>query len=303
MQLADTAAFAGVAGLPRPAGDPPRPGGAAHRRRHRRQRPPRSARCSTSSTRTAAASPASRCTRASLDDVFLSLTGQALPPQRSPPVSDSPCPRPIARGVAPRHADACTLITRALRLSLRNVDGLITALALPVLLMLMFVYLFGGAIARRRRIRRLRRARRAAGLRRLRRRDDGGQRRPRSDRRHHRPVPLDGRPRRGADQQPRRRERGPQTCCRHCWFSRVAFAIGFRPHAERRPAGSWQQGYSPSSCWRCPGSPRRRASSPARPRRRTASRSWSASCPTRAARSSRSTPCPAGFRDSPATSR
>jgi ABC-2 type transport system permease protein len=38
------------------------------------------------------------------------------------------------------------LLTRGLRLSLRNIDGLITALALPVMLMLMFVYLFGGAI-------------------------------------------------------------------------------------------------------------------------------------------------------------
>lgn len=35
---------------------------------------------------------------------------------------------------------------RSLRLSLRNVDALITAFALPVMLMLMFVYLFGGAI-------------------------------------------------------------------------------------------------------------------------------------------------------------
>jgi ABC-2 type transport system permease protein len=39
-----------------------------------------------------------------------------------------------------------TLIARCLRLSLRNVDGLMTALALPVMLMVMFVYLFGGAI-------------------------------------------------------------------------------------------------------------------------------------------------------------
>jgi ABC-2 type transport system permease protein len=39
-----------------------------------------------------------------------------------------------------------TLITRCLRLSLRNVDGLITALALPVMMMIMFVYFFGGAI-------------------------------------------------------------------------------------------------------------------------------------------------------------
>jgi ABC-2 type transport system permease protein len=42
---------------------------------------------------------------------------------------------------------ALPLVNRALRLSLRNVDGLMTALVLPVLLMLMFVYLFGGAIS------------------------------------------------------------------------------------------------------------------------------------------------------------
>ncbi|HXD66200.1 MAG TPA: ABC transporter permease [Solirubrobacteraceae bacterium] len=39
-----------------------------------------------------------------------------------------------------------TMVIRALRLSLRNVDGLISALALPVMLMVMFVYFFGGAI-------------------------------------------------------------------------------------------------------------------------------------------------------------
>lgn len=39
-----------------------------------------------------------------------------------------------------------TLSLRAARLSLRNVESLITALALPVVLVLMFVYLFGGAI-------------------------------------------------------------------------------------------------------------------------------------------------------------
>jgi ABC-2 type transport system permease protein len=43
-------------------------------------------------------------------------------------------------------AELSTMIVRALRLSLRNVDGLITALALPVMLMVMFVYFFGGAI-------------------------------------------------------------------------------------------------------------------------------------------------------------
>jgi ABC-2 type transport system permease protein len=39
------------------------------------------------------------------------------------------------------------MITRAFRLSLRNVDGMMTALVLPVIMMLMFVYLFGGAIS------------------------------------------------------------------------------------------------------------------------------------------------------------
>jgi ABC-2 type transport system permease protein len=43
-------------------------------------------------------------------------------------------------------ADLRTMIARSLRLSLRNVDALITALALPVILLLLFVYLFGGAI-------------------------------------------------------------------------------------------------------------------------------------------------------------
>jgi ABC-2 type transport system permease protein len=46
----------------------------------------------------------------------------------------------------PAWSEMLTMITRALRLTLRNVDALTTAFALPVLLMLMFVYLFGGAI-------------------------------------------------------------------------------------------------------------------------------------------------------------
>lgn len=44
-------------------------------------------------------------------------------------------------------ADARTMTSRCLRLSLRNVDGLITALMLPVMMMVMFVYLFGGALS------------------------------------------------------------------------------------------------------------------------------------------------------------
>ena len=43
-------------------------------------------------------------------------------------------------------SDALTLTGRCLRLSRRNVEALITSLMLPVMLMLLFVYLFGGAI-------------------------------------------------------------------------------------------------------------------------------------------------------------
>lgn len=42
--------------------------------------------------------------------------------------------------------DLRTMIGRSFRLATRNVDALIMGLALPVILMLMFVYLFGGAI-------------------------------------------------------------------------------------------------------------------------------------------------------------
>jgi ABC-2 type transport system permease protein len=54
-------------------------------------------------------------------------------------------PGPLARPAAPVR-DAATLAGRALRLSRRNTEALITSLMLPVMLMLMFVYLFGGAI-------------------------------------------------------------------------------------------------------------------------------------------------------------
>jgi ABC-2 type transport system permease protein len=43
-------------------------------------------------------------------------------------------------------SDALTLTSRSVRLSLRTVDALLTSLLLPVVLMLVFVYLFGGAL-------------------------------------------------------------------------------------------------------------------------------------------------------------
>ena len=44
-------------------------------------------------------------------------------------------------------SDALIMAGRSLRLSLRSPDALLTALLLPVMLMVVFVYLFGGAIA------------------------------------------------------------------------------------------------------------------------------------------------------------
>jgi ABC-2 type transport system permease protein len=43
-------------------------------------------------------------------------------------------------------SDVLTMAGRCTRLSRRNVEALVTSLALPVMLMLLFVYLFGGAI-------------------------------------------------------------------------------------------------------------------------------------------------------------
>jgi ABC-2 type transport system permease protein len=42
--------------------------------------------------------------------------------------------------------DLLVMVRRATRLTMRNGDALITSLALPIMLMLLFVYLFGGAI-------------------------------------------------------------------------------------------------------------------------------------------------------------
>jgi ABC-2 type transport system permease protein len=42
--------------------------------------------------------------------------------------------------------DNATMIGRSVRLSIRNLDALLTAIVLPVMLMLLFVYVFGGAI-------------------------------------------------------------------------------------------------------------------------------------------------------------
>lgn len=61
-------------------------------------------------------------------------------------MSDSSAGTAIATRPAAPVADALIMIRRSLRLTLRNVDTLMIALALPIMLMLLFVYLFGGAI-------------------------------------------------------------------------------------------------------------------------------------------------------------
>lgn len=50
------------------------------------------------------------------------------------------------RAVLSPLAEARTMAGRSVRLSRRNVDAMITSLMLPIMLMLVFVYLFGGAI-------------------------------------------------------------------------------------------------------------------------------------------------------------
>ena len=56
-----------------------------------------------------------------------------------------PAPRTARR--SPALASLPVMTARCVRLTRRNLDALITALVLPILLMLLFVYLFGGAIA------------------------------------------------------------------------------------------------------------------------------------------------------------
>ena len=53
---------------------------------------------------------------------------------------------PTLPGRLPSIGDARTMAARCIRLSMRNLDALLTSLMLPVMLMLVFVYLFGGAI-------------------------------------------------------------------------------------------------------------------------------------------------------------
>ncbi len=62
-------------------------------------------------------------------------------------MSDAAAPRAAAPGALTRGlVNTLTMAVRCTRLSARDLDALLTSLILPVLLMLVFVYLFGGAI-------------------------------------------------------------------------------------------------------------------------------------------------------------
>jgi hypothetical protein len=99
---------------------------------------------------------------------------------------------------------------RSLRLARRNIEAILTSLLHPVMLMLLFVYLFGGAIETGTRYVTYVVPGGAAAVRRVRGRDDGRQCQHRHDRRDHRPVPVPGRRRRLGPGRPRHRQHGPQ---------------------------------------------------------------------------------------------
>ena len=50
-------------------------------------------------------------------------------------------------GVGNAISDALTMIGRSVRLSRRNLDVLVMSIMLPLLMMTLFVYVFGGAMA------------------------------------------------------------------------------------------------------------------------------------------------------------
>ena len=130
--LADAEAFAAAERMLGDRDAAPRPGRPHARRRDRRQRRRTCARCSTRSIPTAARS------RASPSTARRSTTSS----------SPSPATRPRRPTMPwrPAVSDALTMSARSVRLSMRHLDALLTSLLLPVMLMLMFVELFGGAI-------------------------------------------------------------------------------------------------------------------------------------------------------------
>ncbi|KOG82058.1 MULTISPECIES: ABC transporter permease [Streptomyces] len=73
------------------------------------------------------------------------MSDTAVQPRRAPARPTGTVSGPPGRTPGPLTHTA-VMTARALRLSSRNIDALITSLALPIMLMLIFVYFFGGAI-------------------------------------------------------------------------------------------------------------------------------------------------------------
>jgi len=65
----------------------------------------------------------------------------------TPPPASLAATVPARRGATAGLRDTAVLARRALRHQVRHIDGLIMGAALPVILLLVFVYVFGGAIA------------------------------------------------------------------------------------------------------------------------------------------------------------
>ena len=198
--------------------------------------------------------------------------------------------------------EAQTMVSRSLRLSLRNVDSLMTAFVLPVLLMLMFVSLFGGAIH--------------TGSRYVDYVVPGvllvcvgfGAATTAVSVSHDLTTGIIDRFR-SLDVRGETLINGhvAASVLRNLLSSAVVFAVALAIGFKARPHGApsnWMAaiGILARTFSRCRGLRRRSESSCAPRRRRRGSRSSSASCPTRAARLCPCTRCRHGCRDSPQTS-
>ena len=102
--------------------------------------------------------------------------------------------------------DSATMLDRNIRHTLRSPDTMIMTIALPVMIMLMFVYVFGGAMdVGSGRLHRLRGARNHPAVRGFRRVDHRGRAVDGRGRGHHRPVPHHGHRPLGGTHRARRR--------------------------------------------------------------------------------------------------
>ena len=139
LHAAGPAAFAELAAAPAKKGRPTRP-------RSPSPCPPTAARrtsapCSTGSTRPATWSATSPCTAP--PSTTCSSPSPAMP--RPPPLPPAPPPLLPSKEIPPM-SDSLAMTARGLRLTIRKPDALFTGLTLPPLIMLVFVYLFGGAM-------------------------------------------------------------------------------------------------------------------------------------------------------------